>query len=630
MVQSSRVLVFLSLFGMLVCLPAVPSCNRDREPETPDPQTPAVPAGANTVGPAGGTITIDDPDSPIHGMTIKVPKGAYPAATKSFTITHRPYTGKKSESLNPLTPVIHVDNGGEFADEIMTVTIPVTLPKGMFAMGFFVDSAGKLEPMPLIDLTPTSITLATRHFSEFFVSAISEMLLAGKIDTKFRPEYDDWQFPNYGSYIAPGGHCAGMTTAAGWYYFEKKRKGEAKLHARYDNNGGTPTPKFWYDDNLAYRLVSTIQKDLDFGALIHRVFEAYSDTSEILTWKAFLYSMYVTGEPQAMGIYDKDGGGGHALLVYAADVDKGVLRVADPNYKGNRARGIFFVNGKFVPYNSGANYDEIKKGNTKSYESILFNARTALVPWKKIGARWAEFEKGTIGNDRFPKYKLLCSSKTDKEAELVDGMKITGESLKITIDSKKNLGLSVRKNDAWISTYCKGITTHFKNVGDKQLLGFYITGKHKFKNKKAVSGKYVDFKWINITRVAKPVVEKEEPPERKVNTSPGVVVTGVFYGQLKTNTRRQGMMLFITDPSEKIVLRTHPRILSETKDSFGNVTETTFRFQRGLGSPAIPPGQWKVCAGPMVSEWRARSKVFTAGKSGNVTVTVGTPPPLNP
>jgi hypothetical protein len=604
---------------MLVCLPALTSC--DRPAKTPDVQPPA-----NTVGAGGGTITIDDPGNPINGMTIKVPKGAY-AAEKSFAITHRPYTGKKSEAITPLTPVIHVDNGGDFAEEIMTVTIPVTVPDGMFAMGFFIDSDGKLEPMPLIDLTPTSITLATRHFSEFFVSAISEMLLAGKIDTKFRPEYDDWQFPNYGSYIEPGGHCAGMTTAAGWYYFEKKRKGEQKLYNRYDNNGGDPTPKFWYDDSLAYRLVSTVQKDLNFKALIHKVFEAYSDTSETLTWKVFLYSMYVTGEPQEVGIYDTDKGGGHALMAYAADVDKGVLRVADPNFKGNRARGIFFLNGKFVPYNSGANYAEIKKGNTSSYESILFNARTALVPWKKITERWAELEKGTVGNDRFPKYTLLCSSKTDKEAELVDGMEITGDSLKITIKSKKNLGFSVRKNDAWTSTYCRGITTHFKKVGDKQLIGFYITGKHKFENKKVVSGEYVDFKWINITRVAKKEGDEEETPERKVDTSPGVVVTGVFYGQLKTNTRREGMMLFIVDPTEKIVLRTAAKILSEKKDSFGNVTETTFRFQRGLGSPAIRPGQWKVCAGPRVGKWRARSKVFTAGKSGNVTVTVGTPPP---
>jgi len=618
---------------MLICLPVITSCNRDREPQRPDPQTPAVqthaaPGGAHTVGPAGGTITIDEPDSPIHGMTIKVPKGAYPGATKSFTVTHRPYTGKKSESINPLTPVIHVDNGGDFADEIMTVTIPVTVPKGMFAMGFFLDKAGRLEPMPLIDLTPTSITIATRHFSEFFVSAISEMLLAGKIDTKFRPEYDDWQFPNYGSCIAPGGHCAGMTTAAGWYYFEKKRKGEAKLYNRYDNNGGTPTPKFWYDDSRAYRLVSTVQEDLNFKALIHKVFEAYSETSEILTWKVFLYSMYITGEPQEVGIYDTDKGGGHALMAYAADVDKGVLRVADPNFKGNRARGIFFLNGKFVPYNSGANYAEIKKGNTTSYESILFNARTALVPWKKITKRWAEFEKGTIGNDRFPKYTLLCSSKSDKEAELADGIKLTGELVKIRIDSKKNLGFSVRESDAWTATYRKSINVRLKNVGDKILMGFYITGKHKFEKKKVISGEYVDFKWINMERVAKPAEEK--PPPRKVNTSPGVVVTGVFYGQLKTNTRRQGMMLFITDPTEKIVLRTAARILSEKKDSFGNVSETRFRFQRGLGSPAIPPGQWKVCAGPRVSQWRARSKVFTAGKSGNVSVTVGTPPPPKP
>ncbi len=173
----------LSLLGLASCSPKSESSSEKDPP--------------NTIGPDGGTITLQEPDSPLDGMTIDVPNGAYEAKT-TFKISSQPYNGEQTGILTPLTPLIHIDNGRRFAKKSITVTIPIALPDGMFAMGFFVNEDGKFEPMPVVALSEKSITVATRHFSEFLIGAISELELPDKIRTNFKPGVDDWQFENHG------------------------------------------------------------------------------------------------------------------------------------------------------------------------------------------------------------------------------------------------------------------------------------------------------------------------------------------------------------------------------------------------------------------------------------------------
>ena len=121
--------------------------------------------------------------------------------------------------------MITVDNGGGYSDELMYVKVPVKVPEGYFAMGFLYDEKTKqLEGMPLVASDANSITVATRHFSSFFISMIEKALLKKDIDSGFCPGIDDWQFTNYGSYIAPGGHCEGQSLSAMWYYCTQSRR----------------------------------------------------------------------------------------------------------------------------------------------------------------------------------------------------------------------------------------------------------------------------------------------------------------------------------------------------------------------------------------------------------------------
>jgi len=91
---------------------------------------------------------------------------------------------------------------------------------------------------------------------------ISKTLLQTDIDSGFRPGIDDWQFPNYGSYITTNGNCEGQSLSAMWYYYNQPDGKDLCLYGRYDNNGNQPaTPSFWQDDSLAIRFCSVIQSD---------------------------------------------------------------------------------------------------------------------------------------------------------------------------------------------------------------------------------------------------------------------------------------------------------------------------------------------------------------------------------
>lgn len=559
-------------------------------------------------------VRFNEPNNVVNGMTIHVPAGAYPAKA-DFKISTRPYTGEVSKSLTPLTPLIHVENGGGFAEETMTVTVPIKLPDGMFAMGFFVDENGEFEGIPLVDLKQDSITIATRHFSEFIIAAINELDLPEKIRTGFSPGVDDWQFPNYGSYVASGGHCAGQSITAAWYYWEKKLKGEKGLNGRYDNNANKPaSPELWQDDSLGYRLASTVQEDLNFGTEIREKFNAFSEASPTFAWKAFLYSMHLTREPQYVAIFDTDEGGGHALVAYGADKSTGVLYVADPNYPGDSSRVIVFFNNVFVPYVSGSDLKEILAGRTSSYEEVIYTAKTAMIPWSKVTARWGELVAGTSGSDRFPSYGLMLKSTGNL---ISDGMQTTDENLELFVSaaSTDKFMVNVRQDDKW-TVAGEQVKIPLK-VGSNRI-GFWVTGE------KDGSWEWADFQWITVDRIEEPKYEmEEEDTPRPVYDA---VITGIYYGQIQSKTNDSRLMLFVTDETGKYPLRTAYQILSEKKDDFGNVTETQFKFTRGFGSPGIPNGRRRVCAGKIPGEWTAMSDVITVGKTGTYRVSVGNKP----
>jgi len=455
------------------------------------------PLASTTVSPAGGSLVIQKPGDPLDGLEIQVPPGSYPDS-RNFEVSSAPVDGHTfGEYFTPATPLISIENGGDYSEEFMTVRIPVEIPPDHFAMAFYYDeTTGALEGIPFNDMDEQSITIVTRHFCTLLVSIINNTvlddLMKGDIDSHFRPGVDDWQFTNYGSYIAKGGHCAGQCLSALWYFCEQPDGKDLTLNGRYDKNGRQPfTPDFWEDDSYGYRLASTIQEDINWGSFENKLMENLAGKDDELTYKAFAYGIQLTGEPQEVGIFSS-AGGGHDMICYR--VHNNSLYIADPNYPGNTERRIEFSNGRFKPYNSGANAAEIAAGNGKAYETIEYCAKSATVKWSTIGARWNEFKAGTIGNDRFPQYNVVVVRDDGKEEALVDGYESDQKKIKLTVKGNFPIAIAVYRNGTKIDRDANG---KYELEDGNNEIGIAIWGDVN-NNPQSRRWRYVDFKYFNI------------------------------------------------------------------------------------------------------------------------------------
>ena len=152
-----------------------------------------------TIGPEGGTITINKAGDPLNGYSITVPAGAYNKSV-SFTISYSPILSHTyGKNLSFISPLIKVDNGGDYAVNAMTVKIPVQVPDGQFAMAFFYDdTTGKSEGVPMRKSEQKLLTVATKHFSEMAAAARIEPKIGDiKVDSKFRQGVDNWESVNW-------------------------------------------------------------------------------------------------------------------------------------------------------------------------------------------------------------------------------------------------------------------------------------------------------------------------------------------------------------------------------------------------------------------------------------------------
>lgn len=370
-----------------------------------------VPAIDTVVGVLGGSIVVPPAATPIDGLSVLVPAGAY-TEDRSVSISWATLSGSDPTGLvTPLSPLIHFDDGGAYAGDVVEVTVPVTVPVGWIAMGFYRDEDdGSLEGLPLLRRDATSVTVGTRHFSEFFIAGVAEALLGRDVSTAFDPAGDQWQFPNVGTSVAPGGHCAGMSLTAMWFFLEQKPECGCSLRGRYDNEQaftvGPDTPDLWPDDARGLRWATTVQKDVPWkGAEYYEAaWDAMYQVQSDIQLGAFRFAMAVTHEPQFVLLSTPTGAPAHAMVAYGVTGDQ--LLISDPNTPNKNPDYITYqpTTGMFAPFVSGVTAD----GPTISFANIGYAAKSALYEWDAIGTRFAEAEAGTIGMDRFDTFDLIA------------------------------------------------------------------------------------------------------------------------------------------------------------------------------------------------------------------------------
>lgn len=419
-----RILLILSILG--ASLTGFIACNEDN-PVTNNGNTIEVgsytSSGSVSVGGEGGVITVRS--GSLNGMTITIPPGALSTARTFSISTAEVKRHTFGVDFNPLTPMIRIDNGGGYADSVMTLKIPLTVPAGHFAMGFYYDEeTGEIEGIPVVAINDNEIILAARHFSgkhlsdgrkggiqssktyvDVIVASMESAKLFGVQESGFRPGVDDWEFVNGGSYIATIGHCTGQSITAIWYYSVRKLgMKEPALNGRFDKIPGG----LWQEDRDGYRFASVVWADQNTGRR-----DGWMDkfnsigtkrfSHDSLHYLAFAYAIHLTQKPQLTEVWNANSG--HAMIVYRAN--NRVLSIADPNFPNSSSHFITLgANGSFVPYESKLNANE----PTELFPDITYVGKSALFSFEGITTRYSEMINKTIGDfppNAFPAVDLL-------------------------------------------------------------------------------------------------------------------------------------------------------------------------------------------------------------------------------
>ena len=202
----------------------------------------------------------------------------------------------------------------------------------------------------------------------------------------------------------------------------------------------------------------------------------------------FIYSMKASKQPQLISVISS-GGSWHTMICYEI-TEKGILKIADPNYPGMDGRNIEFVDGAFKPYSSAANKAELDAGKGTNYERIIYYGAWTLVPFDRIAQRWNEFKAKTSGNDVFPAYKIQYKNPAGQWADLTDGMVLPSQNVTLAVTSGSlPVGAYIYHNGKELDN-ANGV--FFFKPG-KNKYGFYVVGK--INNQ----WKYVDFKYLTLT-----------------------------------------------------------------------------------------------------------------------------------
>jgi hypothetical protein len=398
----------------------------------------ATTAAEKTISSAGGNISINEPGHVLNGFSLEIPESGYDDEL-SYKISYAPVTEKElGNGMTIVSPLISIENGGEYSNIPMTVKIPLSEPQGKHAMGFIYDEAtGQLEGLPMLSFEDNSITVMTRHFSKIIAlySKGDDNNYLGNFDSGFKPGVDDWQLGNPGRIEnAVGGQCSGESMGMLWYFREKrmKDKNAPPLNGLFESDGVNITPGFWHDDVRALKFCAIIQSnDEDIrwdDEVIGHYVDQQKNLSDEKTMQLFADAFRLVSQPSPQFIHVSNGKSSHAMVVYK--MEEGTLYIADPNYPGSR-----IVEGKPVGLNRKIVYDQKTKkykpytsGKT-TFDNFTYLGESALVPFKKIESLWPSLQSGKFDKKFFPDYTLKAFDEYNNPSEFKNGHTLRSDGI---------------------------------------------------------------------------------------------------------------------------------------------------------------------------------------------------------
>ena len=461
-----------------------------------------------SIGAEGEEIVINEPDDALDGLIIEVPEGAYEDEVK-FTISETVVTDFNAiNEVEVISPLITIDNGEEWAQDLIFLTMPFDISEEEFAMAFYYDREDEsFEGIPTVDYSEDSITICTRHFSNIvFLKTKKEFLNTVDVDTHFevKENGDSWNLPNKGSYVAPGGYCNGLALTSLYYYlYEKKITDDPLWQDEYENDSWSQleTPGFWEDDKSAIQLCSETNsltltdKGSDLKSRLIDFLIRKCDMEEIesnmdaIYYYMFAFSLHITQQPQMMTVYESKSKEHLAHAIVCIGKKDNILYVYDPNYPTDSDRSIEY-------YSSMHFFETYKQSNSRIiFDGMLYSGFTSLYDIDRLRKLWDEYESGDL-DKYFPDYYISIFEKGDEQnsyiLDTLNGCTTNSNELAFVLDPNFNGQLTVFDEKLHLR-YVSGGDTYIELDPGEHIFGFLV--------EKEYDGKlwWAGFDWVKIT-----------------------------------------------------------------------------------------------------------------------------------
>jgi hypothetical protein len=305
--------------------------------------------GDNTVNDSqGGSITVDDTNSPIFGTRVVFKPDTLDSDIETIKIDYEnnlpaelPARALEFDPAQASKTLVLTRSGTHDLRQPAEVTLPYdTSLVGVNDVPLVMhwdEESGRYSAVALsaINREAGTVTFRTAHFSKYVVIVLRRVQGSLQnsqqppVDTGFRADVDGFFVHNFGAYDSPGGSCLGMANYSAWYFDNKKPTKGVGLQTLYKQ--GEPAAE---------------EDDQDVRELISRAFVASSQywardamatqsaAGEIFTGVYLIQSMLVTGSPQVLLMSDAVPASNlaHAVTVYGYDAVRGQFEIYDNNY----------------------------------------------------------------------------------------------------------------------------------------------------------------------------------------------------------------------------------------------------------------------------------------------------------
>ncbi|MFZ2955279.1 MAG: hypothetical protein WA705_00080 [Candidatus Ozemobacteraceae bacterium] len=115
---------------------------------------------------AGETILrVASPGSELDGFEIRNGGGGFASGTRVRITAASILSQAFLDNLTPISPMISIDTGKQWPDELLVVTIPINIPARKLPIVYlFFPTTGELSPLCIVDVTDKSISIIGGNF----------------------------------------------------------------------------------------------------------------------------------------------------------------------------------------------------------------------------------------------------------------------------------------------------------------------------------------------------------------------------------------------------------------------------------------------------------------------------------